>query len=401
VEFPAPPPGEVPVLVNLQQTHTERILLRRAEEVGGIDVRFSTEVTGVRPSGDGVLLETSRGPLRARYAVGCDGARSSMRTLLGIDFPGRSFDDRFLIADIRAKLAIPQERRFYFDPPSNRGRQVLIHPQPDDEWRIDWQVPNHTDVDQERDSGVLEWRIRMLIGPDVPYEVVWLTAYRFHQRLAANFRLGPCFVAGDAAHLMAPFGARGMNSGVEDAVNLAWKLALVIRGDAPDTFLDSYDSERRAAGRVNLDAVAATMRFIAPPTLAHRAMRNLVLRASVRSHSARRFVNSGRFHEPASYQVGRQSVGRLLPADGAIASTDGLFTVLACGDDGGEPVRLAQDLAGDHRCRVAAASAALTGCLRMRPQTAYLVRPDGYLAAAVPAKPDDVRHALDAALGGG
>jgi 2-polyprenyl-6-methoxyphenol hydroxylase-like FAD-dependent oxidoreductase len=293
VEFPLAPKDELPAFVNLQQTYTEQALLRRAEQTAVIDLRFDSAVTGLRQSAESVTLELDDGEgIEAAYAIGADGSHSTIRKLLGLDFPGKSFNDRFLIADVRAELpGFPRdERRFFFDPPSNPGRQILIHPQPDGEWRIDWQVAPETDVEAERASGRLDARIRALVG-DAPYELVWLTAYRFHSRLASRFRVGRVFLAGDAAHLMAPFGARGMNSGVEDATTLASVLA----SDGP---LDVYERERRPAARENLRITGATMRFMAPPTVLHRAWRNAILRGSLRVPQLRRFVNSGKLPTP-------------------------------------------------------------------------------------------------------
>ncbi len=109
-----------------------------------------------------LTCDTANGPstLTVAYAIGADGAHSSVRHLLGMGFPGHSHEDLFLICDIRATLPFPRERRFFFDPPWNPGRQVLVHPQPDDVWRIDWQVPSGTDVEAERASGALDRRIR-------------------------------------------------------------------------------------------------------------------------------------------------------------------------------------------------------------------------------------------------
>ena len=202
--------------------------------------------------------------LRVAYLVGADGAHSSVRRLLGAGFPGHSHPDLFLICDIRAHLPFPHERRFFFDPPENPGRQVLIHPQPDDTWRIDWQVPPSTDLDAERASGGLDRRIRAVVGAATPYELAWVTLYRFHQRLVERFRIGRVLLAGDAAHLLSPFGARGLNSGAADAENLAWKLAAVLAGDASDRLLESYHAERRAAALENLAVTDATMRFMVP-----------------------------------------------------------------------------------------------------------------------------------------
>ena len=299
VEFPPARDGQLPAFVNLQQTHTEQALLRQAEETGLIEIRWDSAVRSVRQTDRKVILGVRgrRGneELNASFAIAADGTHSAVRKLIGVDFPGKSFRDRFLIADVRAELpGFPRdERRFFFDPPSNPGRQVLVHPQPDGEWRIDWQVSPETDVDAERESGALDGRIRALTG-DAPYEVVWLTAYRFHQRLASRFRVGRVFLAGDAAHLMAPFGARGLNSGVQDASKLASTLAAVLTGAAPDSLLDSYESERRAAARENLRVTGATMLFMAPPSAAHRVWRNVILHGSLRVPRLRRFVNSGK-----------------------------------------------------------------------------------------------------------
>ena len=287
VEFPPAGEGELPAFVNLQQTYTEQTLLRRAQANGLVDVRFRARVTGLRQNG-AVTLELEGGEeVIAPYVVAADGAHSAVRKLLGVGFPGRSFDDRFLIADVRAELAgFPRdERRFFFDPPSNRGRQILIHPQPDNEWRIDWQVAPETDVEAERASGALDARIRALVG-NVPFELAWVTAYRFHQRLASRFRVGRVFLAGDAAHLMAPFGARGMNSGVDDAAAVAHAIST---GD-----LDAYERERRPVAEENLRVTGATMRFMAPPTPLHRAWRYAILRGSLHAPALRRFVNSGK-----------------------------------------------------------------------------------------------------------
>jgi 2-polyprenyl-6-methoxyphenol hydroxylase-like FAD-dependent oxidoreductase len=291
IEFPRAPEDELPAFVNLQQTYTEQALLRRAEGSVLIDLRFNSPVIGLRQDRSSVTLELEGGgEVSADYVIAADGAHSAVRKLLGVDFPGKSFNDRFLIADVRAELpGFPRdERRFFFDPPSNPGRQILIHPQPDGEWRIDWQVAPETDVEAERASGKLDARIRALI--DEPYELVWLTAYRFHSRLASRFRVGRVFLAGDAAHLMAPFGARGMNSGVEDATSLASALA----SHSPD----AYERERRAAAIENLRITGATMRFMAPPTPLHRLWRNAVLRGSLRVPQLRRFVNSGKLPTP-------------------------------------------------------------------------------------------------------
>jgi 2-polyprenyl-6-methoxyphenol hydroxylase-like FAD-dependent oxidoreductase len=344
VEFPEAVAGEIPRFLNLQQTFVEEYLHELVAPNPKIELRWRSEVTGLAQDEDGVTLTfAGGGTVGGAYAVGCDGAHSTVRELAGVDFPGRGIDDRFLIADVRAELPFSNERRFFFDPPHNPGRQVLIHPQPDSEWRIDWQVGSETDPDAERASGRLDERIRAIVG-DTAYEVVWLTAYRLHERVASRFRVGRVFLAGDAAHLFSVFGARGLNSGIEDARNLGWKLALVVSGEAPDALLETYEAERRPAALENLRITSATMRFMAPPTPLHRALRTAILHASVRSRRARRFVNSGKLAEPAVYGAGERPVGRLAPSSAALQDVEKHFAV-----------------------------ATLDG-------VDYLVRPDGYVA---------------------
>jgi 2-polyprenyl-6-methoxyphenol hydroxylase-like FAD-dependent oxidoreductase len=302
IRFPERGGERFPPFVNISQERVERILLERVEAEPLVDLRWRSCVVGVRQDEEGVALDLERGgEVGGRYAIACDGPHSTLRKLCGLDFPGHGHRDRFLIADIRARLPFPSERRFFFDPPSNRGRQVLLHPQPDDVWRIDWQVPPEVDAEEERRSGSLDERIRALVG-DTPYELVWITGYTFHQRMLRSFREGRVFFAGDAAHVMAPFGARGLNSGVQDAENLAWKLWGVLEGWAPEGLLDTYDAERRAAAAHNLRVVDETMRFMVPPSRAHRLLRGAILRASRYIRPVRRLVNSGRLSEPFVYR---------------------------------------------------------------------------------------------------
>lgn len=292
-----------PPFVNISQSRTEEILDECIAAQPLIDVRWGHHVTAIVQHTDGVVLTCADGTrVRAGHAVMCPGVRSDeLRSLLGVTFDGHSFSDRFLICDIRADLpGWATERRFHFDPEWNPGRQVLIHPCPDSTFRIDWQVPSDYDLDAEVASGALHERIRAVIG-ERDHEIVWKSVYRFHSRCADRMRVDRVLLAGDAAHLVAPFGARGLNSGVADAENAAWKIAFVARGWASDELLESYHHERHAAARENLEVTTATMDFLVPQDAAQTAHRRTVLARAGHDPEARARVDSGRLAEPFWY----------------------------------------------------------------------------------------------------
>ena len=314
-----------PPFVNISQSRTEQILDECIAAQPLISVRWGHQVTGLAQDSGGVSVScaTAAGPavLRAGYAVACAGAHGEdLRRMLGVRFDGQSFGDLFLICDIRTGLpGWARERRFYFDPPWNPGRQVLIHPCPGSTYRVDWQVP----ADFDEAPGARDARIRKIIG-DRPYEMVWSSVYKFSSRVADRMRAGRVLLAGDLAHQFSPFGARGLNSGVQDAENAAWKIAFVLRGWAPDALLDSYHSERHAAACENLEVTSATMRFLVPGTDAERRHRVATLDAAVADPAARSAVDSGRLAEPFWYTASplttpdraRPFAGR--PARGAV-----------------------------------------------------------------------------------
>lgn len=303
-DYAHPPAGFLPRYINLPQVDVERALLERIRSNPRITLRWNHKVTGISQTESGVTLtvETPLGEtsIQAAYALACDGARSTLRRLLGLDFPGRTFNDYFLIADIRADLNFPHEPRFFFSHPSTPGQTVLIHPQPDGVWRIDWQIGAQANAEKEMGPHAMDHRIRALIG-DTPYETVWLSAYRFHQRLLARLRHGRILFAGDSAHLVAPFGARGMNSAIQDVENLGWKLALVLRGLVPDSLLETYHAERWAAQQENQRVTITTMKFMAPNTPWLRLKRDLILWLSSFYAPARRWVDSGKMSVPYTY----------------------------------------------------------------------------------------------------
>ena len=220
-----------------------------------IDLRWRNKVVGLEQRNDHVALtiETPDGPYRlhASFVVACDGARSSLRQMVGAEFAGQVFEDQFLIADVKMTAAFPTERWFWFDPPFHAGRSALLHKQPDDIWRIDLQLNPDADPAVEKQPENVRPRIARMLGHD-KFEFEWISLYKFQCRRMDRFIHGRVIFAGDAAHQVSPFGARGANSGLEDAENLAWKLDRVLRGTSPRDLLESYHIERSAAADENI-----------------------------------------------------------------------------------------------------------------------------------------------------
>ncbi|HEX6336585.1 MAG TPA: FAD-dependent monooxygenase [Jiangellaceae bacterium] len=306
IDLEDPGRSPLPPFVNISQARTEELLDAAVAAQSLIETRWDHEVVAVTSVEQGVVVEcrTPDGPVKltAAYAVACGGAKAAgLRSALGVTFEGRTFDDAFLICDIRAELpGWENERRFYFDPPWNPGRQVLIHPCPDSVYRIDWQVEPGFDLQAARADGSLDRRIRQVIG-DQDYDLVWSSVYRFHARMADRFRVGRVVLAGDLAHLVAPFGARGLNSGVGDVDNAAWKIAFALRGWGGDGLIESYQAERRAAAVENLEVTSTTMDFLVPHTDEAAERRRHVLETALTDSEARAHVDSGRLCEPFWY----------------------------------------------------------------------------------------------------
>ncbi len=298
---------KMPAFVNLQQYYGEAWMVERLGEFGLAELRWRNRAAGVSfPAGGGALLEveTPDGPYRlhAGYVIAADGARSALRRAMGLDFQGRAFEERFLIADVRVEAGFPAERRFWFDPEFHPGRSALMHRQPDDIVRIDLQLGPGADPEEERRPERVIPRIRAAVGPDVAFEVEWVSVYSFSCRRMARFRHGPVFFAGDAAHVVSPFGARGGNGGIQDIDNLVWKTVAVMEGRAPDRLLDSYDAERVPAADENIRAAARSTDFMTPKTRAGAEFRDAALSLAETEPFARAFVNSGRLSTPRSYR---------------------------------------------------------------------------------------------------
>lgn len=293
-----------PAFINLQQYYAEGYLHEHAARTPGVDLRWKNRVAAIERDDAGVTLHVATPDgdyrLRADYVVACDGSRSPLRGMLGQESKGRVFRDRFLIADVKMQADFPAERWFWFDPPFHRNQSVLLHMQPDNVWRIDFQLGWDADPEEEKKPERVIPRIRALLGEDVAFEFEWVSVYTFACLRMDTFRHGRVLFAGDSAHGVSPFGARGANSGVQDADNLAWKLALVLQGRAPDALLDSYASEREYAADENILNSTRATDFITPKSDVSRVFRDAVLMLAKDHPFARRLVNSGRLSVPAT-----------------------------------------------------------------------------------------------------
>ncbi|MDM0037474.1 FAD-dependent oxidoreductase [Variovorax sp. J22G21] len=404
-----------PAFINLQQYYVEGFLAERAAALPLIDLRWKNKVAGVTCHADHVTLtvETPEGAyqLEADYVAACDGGRSSMRQLLGQESKGRQFKDRFLIADVKMKLDRPAERWFWFDPEFHRNQSVLLHMQPDNVWRIDFQLGWDADPEEEKKPEKIIPRVKALLGDDAQFELEWASVYTFSCLRMDQFRQGRVFFAGDSAHGVSPFGARGANSGVQDAENLAWKLAAVVQGRAPDALLDSYGQEREYAADENILNSTRATDFITPKSEVSRLFRDAVLELAKKHAFARTLVNSGRLSVPATLHGSPLNTadadgfkGRMVPgavaSDAPVISADGLdgwllrqsrwagFTALVFGSGtaSGDAARAVSDAAAAAGVPVATVRVPLDAAHALAAErydaqdgTVYLLRPDQHI----------------------
>jgi 3-(3-hydroxy-phenyl)propionate hydroxylase len=297
--MPSEPTQRFAPMFNIQQYYIEQFAHDAAREHGALtDVRWSTRVVALRGQADHVEIDVEAGgeqqTLRAAWVVACDGGRSTVRDLLGLPLRGTQYDGRYVIVDIEQETQREVERLAWFDPPSNPGSTILMHRQPDGVWRIDYQVRDDEDpVEAVKPENVLPRVQRHLemIGETAPWKPLWISIYNAKCLTMDSYRHGRVLFAGDAAHLVPIFGVRGLNSGLDDAGNLAWKLALVVQGNADESLLDSYSTERVLAARENIAYGAKSTEFMAPPNFAFSLMREATLRLALRDESVRSLIN--------------------------------------------------------------------------------------------------------------
>ena len=417
---------KIPAMINLQQYYLEEWLVDGCEAEELCDIRWKHKLISVKQHDDYVELtvETPDGifKMEADWVIGCDGANSDLRNMIGADFTGKFFQDRFLIADVVMKADFPPERWFWFDPPFHRNQSALLHMQPDNVWRLDFQLGWDSDPEEEKKEENIIPRVRAMLGDDVDFELEWASVYQFACRRMSEFRHGRIIFAGDAAHQVSPFGARGANTGVQDIDNLAWKLKLVMDGDAPESLIDTYHEERAFAADDNLLNSTRSTDFITPKSKGSRFFRDAVLELAEQTDFAKPLVNSGRLSMPTPYvdsslnsaddgdfasnmAPGTNCIDAPIMKDGSkdwllgamgagftLLTTDASVGEVSVGNVVAKPLVVGEaieDIRG-----------VLTERYDLQPGTVYLIRPDQHVAGRWRSfDADKVRAALARAIG--
>ena len=419
-----------PAFINLQQPYFEKYLvdaIHKAQENGApIEIRGRNCVTALENHGrySTLTVDTPDGPyqLEADYLIACDGARSPLRDMMGLSFDGRVFEDNFLIADVHMKADFPTERWFWFEPPfKHAGQSALLHKQPDDIWRIDFQLGWDIDREAELNPARVRARVDAMLSSqagNVPeYTLEWTSIYTFQCRRMEKFRHGNVIFAGDSAHQVSPFGARGANSGIQDADNLAWKLDLVLKGVADDSLLDTYAAEREHGADENILNSSRATDFMTPKSDVSKTFRNAVLELAKTHAFARPLVNSGRLSVPCNYRGfplfgpdvlnGPEITAPGMPCpdaphgDGFILDhLGGGFALLTINCEAAEVTVHGLTMRAVHVNAPAPELAARY--LGEATQAVYLVRPDQHIVARWPAlDADAIAAALKTAIGKG
>jgi 3-(3-hydroxy-phenyl)propionate hydroxylase len=429
----------LPPMINLQQYYIEEALLAavgaaNAAAPGTIDIRWATTVDAIEMGEGGVSLglvnALGRGNLKADWVVACDGGQSFVRNALGLTLEGTAYTGRYVIVDITLPSKHPTERRAWFDPAWHRGATVLMHRQPDDLWRIDWQLRHGDDTEEamkpENVRAFVQRHLDAIGEGHLPWEPAWQSVYRAGAMTLKRYRHGRVLFAGNAAHAMPIFGVRGLNSGLDDADNLAWKLAAVVRGSSP-ALLDSYSTERVQAFHINAESARRSTEFMSPPSRGFDVLREAVLSLAGTDRGVAELINPRQTAavaytgSPLSTPDGGNDAWRAGPVPGKVlpeAPVGGAcshltevvgpgFVLLCFGEDppwtaidGLRTVPVLQHADARWPHALIDAEGRLAQTLDGAAGCAYLLRPDGHVAARwKQAEEAGVRAALRRAQG--
>jgi 3-(3-hydroxy-phenyl)propionate hydroxylase len=424
-----------PPFINIQQFYIEGYLVERIYELGQVELRWKNRVSGFEQDGRGATLtvETPAGSyrMRADYVIDATGSHSPFRKWVGASVTAKKGDDRWCIADVRFTKHPPVERHTWVEAPFNENRAVWQHLMGDEVWRIDYQMAPDADPAYVSREDIVRERLARQFGADCEVEIVWVGPYAYRSECVDSMRHGRVFFMGDSAKVVSPFGARGGNTGIADADNLAWKLAAVLKGRASPALLESYHEERHEAARQNVQVTNRTARFLRPATPVEKLFRDAALSLARQHPFARSLVNTGRMAVANSYSAssacdatGGLSVQNVAFewADGSkgrvndlLRWADGCLLVLLFGDASASalhrlralaetaPVRCVQVLGSDERPgaleHVRDPKGHLQGACHVFGHAWALVRPDSYVAATGESVDAALVHAVGRAMG--
>lgn len=418
-QMPDSPREKYRPMYNLEQQYIEQFLWDAVASEPLIDARWQSRVTGVEDVEDGVLLsvEDPLGSysLKADWLLAADGARSTVRSLRGLRLKGENFEGRYVIADVQMDHDYPTIRRALFDPDCRRGGTILVHRQPDSIWRIDYQLRDGEDEEEAIREDTVRASVAAVlkeIGYSGAWDLEWWSIYSANTLALDDYRDGRVFFIGDSAHIVPIFGVRGLNNGLADAQNIAWKLAWVLQGKAGEALLDSYTPERRGATLDVFLNASKSARFMTPPTAGWQLMRDAALNLAL-SHPFAGVLANPRQMTPYTYA----DSPIILPDDPAF---DGGPCPGATLPEARVGDRFLSDLLGPGFTLITFGSSLVDSLtdldisfvslqpgseaaevLAAKATSAYLVRPDLHIAARWhEASPDAIRQAFAQSLAG-
>lgn len=388
-----------PFAFALPQDIHERVLITHLERAG-VEVERDTELVAFEDKGDAVVVTLNRDgrteTVSAAYLAGCDGARSAVRHGLNIGFPGGTYEQSFYVADVDGRGDVT--RNGMDTVISAYGFAIVMPVRQSGSLRLIGIVPKAHEADESITFETIRADVERDTGVKV-HQVNWFSTYRVHHRVAENFRTGRVFLAGDAGHIHSPAGGQGMNTGMGDAVNLAWKLAAVVQGRADQRLLDSYEPERIAFARKLIDSTDQAFRVAASRSrlvglfrryLMPKILR-IVLGTTVGSRAFFGLISQTRIR----YRESPISSGKA----GKIEGGDRLPYIAGTRDDNFEPLRSLDwqvhvygELNAEFRAMLAPAGIPIHAfawsdtakAAGLQRDGAYLVRPDGHVALASP-----------------
>ncbi|MGP4015513.1 FAD-dependent monooxygenase [Saccharopolyspora sp. 5N708] len=377
--------GKQLVALLVSQAEIEAVLRKRLTELGGT-VEWGRELTGLAQRPDGVTATLQDGELSADYLVGCDGAHSTVRKLSGIGFPGVPLVDQWLLADVRADWELDRTGSSGWFHRDGLFFAMPMRSAENDTWRLmadvrptDGEQPDVIDQLQQllpERTGQTDAKIR---------DVAWTSTFRIHRRLADRYRDGRILLVGDAAHIHSPFGGQGMNTGIGDAENLAWKLALVAQGHAHAALLNTYQAERRALAEDVLRNTTASTKLMLADGAVARILRDRLITPLVNLQVVQRRVTWLASQLWVTYRKGPLGSGK-----GSRPRPGDRVPDLDCRDEHGRPTRLHTELGGKWALLAPATTSLETlaplgehvvHLIPDRPwRESWLIRPDAHLA---------------------